>query len=296
MPVIAYQSFNANSSNTHGLASMWQQPLTRATANRVTGAGHQALVLPSLDNEFTLPVEGPAHLRPIQALVGPPTQVAFGNQIALIYQNIYRAIGTMPDLLVCGELDVSNADFAALRQNSGLHASVTGNAKACQCFTAFAQAGVAAQIQLLAEGLGFVIYSIAGLSVLFVHVPNAIATDALKVRDFYAQLNNHLVTIGRGPIDLVIGDTNQSSSNFTQNALSQGFANAHANTAVSPFDNWQVTQGGTNSAGTKMFDVAVYNTTTINLEAGPVYLSQSSGGVTVTDHCGLAVKVSRKQG
>ncbi len=296
MPVIAYQSFNANSSTTHGLASMWQQPLTRAAARRVAGAGHQALVLPSLDSEFSLPVEGPANLRPIQALGGAPTQVAFGTQIALIYQNIYRAIGTMPDLLVCGELDVSNADFAGLRQSSGLLANVTGNAKACQCFTAFAQAGVAGQIKLLAEGLGFVIYSINGLSVLFVHVPNAIATNAAKVRDFYAQLNNHLVTIGSGPIDLVIGDTNQSSSNFTQNALPQGFANAHTSTKVSPFDNWNVKQGGTNSAGSKMFDVAVYNTTTINLEAGPVYLSQSSGAVTVTDHCGLAVKVSRKVG
>ncbi|WP_298164708.1 hypothetical protein [Novosphingobium sp.] len=296
MPVIAYQSFNANSSTTHGLASMWQQPLTRAAARRVGRAGHQALVLPSLDSEFSLPVEGPANLRPIQALGGAPTQVAFGTQIALIYQNIYRAIGSMPDLLVCGELDVSNADFAGLRQSSGLLANVTGNAKACQCFTAFAQAGVAGQIKLLAEGLGFVIYSINGLSVLFVHVPNAIATNAAKVRDFYAQLNNHLVTIGSGPIDLVIGDTNQSSSNFTQNALPQGFANAHTSAVVSPFDNWNVKQGGTNSAGSKMFDVAVYNTTTINLEAGPVYLSQSSGAVTVTDHCGLAVKVSRKVG
>jgi len=236
VPIIAYQSFNANSSSTHGLKSMWQQPLTRATAKRVRGQQHHALVLPHLDDEFSLPVEGPAHLKPIAELSGGPTQTVFGAQVALIYQNVYRAIGAMPDLLVCGELDVGNADFAQLRQRSGLAMRVTGNAKACQCFSAFAQGPLAAQITLLSEGPGYVIYSIAGMSVLFVHVPNAIATDAGAVRDFYHGLNDHLVGIGAGGVDLVIGDTNQSSSDFTRGQLPTGFANAHQGQTVSPFD------------------------------------------------------------
>ena len=48
------------------------------------------------------------------------------------------------------------------------------------------------------------------------------------------------------------------------------------------------------STGTKMYDVRLYWSDLVLLLAGPFYLSQSTGTVTVTDHCGLGVQVELK--
>ena len=48
----------------------------------------------------------------------------------------------------------------------------------------------------------------------------------------------------------------------------------------------------TNSAGTKMYDVAVYNRLSIMVRR-VVYFSQSSSGTTATDHMGIAIDVVR---
>ena len=64
---------------------------------------------------------------------------------------------------------------------------------------------------------------------------------------------------------------------------------------LSPITTGATTQlAGFNSVATKMYDIAVYRSDTVVLKQATAYLSQSSGGVTVTDHCGLAVEIERK--
>ncbi len=68
MPLIAYQSFNANASKDHGLAATSMQRFTKDTNEYVTGQGHKALKLPYDPSNLSTPIEGPAHLVPIQPL------------------------------------------------------------------------------------------------------------------------------------------------------------------------------------------------------------------------------------
>jgi hypothetical protein len=101
-------------------------------------------------------------------------------------------------------------------------------------------------------------------------------------------------------IDLVIGDTNQGSFNFTASVLNVAFGtnaykNATAGASVNKIDNFNVVEKGTNSNATKMYDVAVYRSDMVALKQPTAYLSQSSGAVTVTDHCGLGVYIERKK-
>ena len=116
MPTIAYQSFNANSSSNHSLAATSLQRFTRDTNAHVTGQDHKALVLPTVPKEggITSPVYGPAHLKPIERLGSTQAVSVFGAQIALLWQNFYRQFGGMPDIMVCGEMDMSHPDFTGL--------------------------------------------------------------------------------------------------------------------------------------------------------------------------------------
>ncbi|MBL8349596.1 MAG: hypothetical protein JNL87_04730 [Burkholderiaceae bacterium] len=298
MTIIAYQSFNANSSSSHGLAATSLQRFTRDTNRRVTQEGHEALVLPTLPTEggITAPVYGPAHLRPIETL-GPLQPVnVFGAQIALLWQNFYRAFGDMPDILVCGEIDMSHPDFTGLVIDENVKIENFASTKACQSFTAISQSPLGSKA--LMNGEGFVVYLIAGMVVVFVHVPNRIARDFDATRSFYWDIAQAIKSHG-AIIHLVIGDTNQSSFDFTAQALNAAFEtstykNASDSAQVSKIDNYNVVERGTNSSGNKMYDVCVFRTDLVRLKKGPVYLSQSSGAVTVTDHCGLGVQVERK--
>jgi hypothetical protein len=159
MPVIAYQSFNANSSSTHGLKETSLQRFTKDTNAYVTGQKHQALVLPSNTENLTDPIQGPAHLKPIEIIASNATQTVhvFGTQIALLWQNFYRAFGAMPDIMVCGEMDTSNSDFDDMVIDSNVTITPVWSKKACQCFTAISQAPIASQIHLLANGEGYVV-------------------------------------------------------------------------------------------------------------------------------------------
>jgi len=297
MPVIAYQSFNANSSTTHNLKSISNQHFTKQTNARVTSERHGALVLPTIPDNLVVPVEGPAHLRPIEAL-GPGSHgshTVFGTQITLAWQNFYRSFGQMPDVMAVGELDASHGDFGGMISDPAVKVSAHANSKASQSFTVISQTAVASQLAVLAAGVGFVVYGVGGLVVAFVHVPNKLAGSQGATSQFY---NGIAAAIGGQQIHLVIGDTNQPSAGHTVMALNSSFntgsyRNALEGKKISPVDNYLVTQGGTNSAGTQIYDVAVYRSDICSVEE-VAYLSQSSGAVTVTDHCGLGVKIVRK--
>lgn len=298
MPIIAYQSFNANASSNHGVAATTLQRFTRETNARVTKQGQHALVLPILPAEggISAPVYGPAHLRPIEALESRQAVSVFGAQIALLWQNFYRQLGGMPDILVCGEMDMSHPDFRGLVTDENLKVDSFSARKACQSFTAISQAP-AGCIALL-QGEGCIVYLVGRLVVVFVHVPNRVARDAKLTQQFYRRIAESIKGHG-GIIHLVIGDTNQGSAGFTADVLNAAFAtkayrNGTSGSQIEKVDNYQVSERGTNSTGTKMYDVCVYRSDLVHLQAGPVYLSQSSGAVTVTDHCGLAVQVALK--
>jgi hypothetical protein len=298
MPTIAYQSFNANSSSAHGLASIANQGFTRDTNAHATGKGHQALVLPHNPQNLQDAYEGPAHLRPIETLAGPQSVGAFGAQVSLAFQNFFRAIGAMPDIMVVGEFDASDPDYGNLLGGSNITITPHPAKKACQSFTAISQNPVASNIGAIRQGEGYVAYSVGAMTVVFVHVPNKVAAKAPDTQQFYRNVAQSLGERGKS-IDLFIGDTNQPSFGFSAQALNAAFntsayVNASGQSGIDKFDNWNVQEGGTNSTGTKMYDIAVYRSDLVRLVAGPVYISQSSGATTVTDHCGLAVRIERK--
>lgn len=298
MPIIAYQSFNANASSNHSLAATSLQRFTRDTNAHVTGQGHQALVLPTLPKEggITSPVYGPAHLKPIESLGSTQAVSVFGAQIALLWQNFYRQFGGMPDIMVCGEMDMSHPDFTGLVMDENVKVESFAAKKACQSFTAISQAPLGCKAVL--EGEGSVVYLLGRLVVVFVHVPNRIARNDQLTQQFYRDIAESIKGHG-GVIHLVIGDTNQGSAGFTADVLNTAFStkaykNASSTGQIEKIDNHNVTERGTNSTGSKMYDVCVYRSDLVRLLAGPFYLSQSTGAVTVTDHCGLGVQVELK--
>lgn len=300
MPLIAYQSFNANASKTPGLSSLSMQRFTKDTNVRVTELKHEALVLPHDTNDLATPLEGPPNKVRIAELTSSShTRDVFGAQIALTWQNFQRQFTAMPDIMVIGELNMNNPELVNMVSGDGVIVRSFEAKKACQSFTAISQGPLASQIKLLQSGTGYVAYSVAGLVVVFVHVPNAIAKSRNETETFYYQIA-HALNVKGNIIDLVLGDTNQGSFNFTASALNTAFGtsmykNAMDAPSVSPIDNWNVKQGGTNSVATQMYDIAVYRSDVVELKQAAAYVSQSSGGVTVTDHCGLAVEIVRKK-
>lgn len=297
MPVVAYQSLNANASTSHGLRSMSLQRFTLDANAHATGSGHQALVLPHAPRNLGIPVQGPANLVPIGTLSGGQPASAFGDQISLAQQNFYRAIGSMPDLMVVGEFDASHPDFSKTLGGQGVTITAHPATRACQSFTAISQNRVAAQIVFLAEGEGYVCYAVDGFVVVFVHVPNRIATNENETKRFYENIAKPLAMNGKS-IDLIIGDTNQPRFSFSADVMNRlfntnAYVTAGTQSNITKLDNWNVTERGTNSTGRKMYDVAVYRSDFNRITSGPAYISQSSGAVTVTDHCGLAIGIEK---
>jgi hypothetical protein len=308
MPIIAYQSFNANASSIHGLASVTDQRFTRDTKKRRVADENEVLQLPIDPENLNTPIEGPANKVPVDGSSERMTTSALvGGQISSVWQNVNREMGhreigqRMPDIMVCGELDMAHEDFKSIVRGA-LDIEASPQTKACQCFSRISQNTHAARINRLGFGPGYVGYSVLGLNVVFVHVPNAIATDKEQVKVFYRAIATSLLTDGN-VIHLVIGDTNQPSLQFTEAALNDAFTtksykNALPDSEVRPADIYQYKAGqkrpreeGTNSAATKMYDVAVYRSDVVKLVGTPVYLSQSSTGQTSTDHCGVVVEI-----
>lgn len=301
MTIIAYQSFESNTSSTHNAAAIFQKQFTMQTNARVAG-NVNALVYPTIPEDPSTIVQGPAALVPVGQL-SPLSSASISplrSQIEQIYQNSTRALHDEIDLLVCGELDIgSHGDFAAMRAFPGLTTHTTHAAKNCQCFTAFTSSGRGAQSKVICEGVGYLCIEIDRLCVLFVHVPNAFATDRIATARFYMGIIQEAVSKGYRGIDVVMGDTNQASADQTRACLEDAkgatgaqYVNAFSGSTIEPVDNYLHRESGTNSAGTKMYDVAVYNQASVRLNR-IVHFSQSSSGTTATDHMGIAIDAVR---
>jgi hypothetical protein len=248
--------------------------------------------------DISTPIEGPAELKPIEVLVDKQPLIVFGSQIALLWQNFYRVFGEMPDIMVCGEMDSSNSDFSSVVTDSKVTLTPHPAKMACQSFTAISQSTVASKLLCIKAGEGFVLYLVDNLVVCFVHVPNKIATSKTAVQQFYFDIATHVKLLG-AVIHVVLGDTNQPSFNFTASCLNvafktEAYVNANNGSNVVKIDNWNVTEKGTNSTGTKMYDIAVYRSDAVELKKETAYVSQSSSSVTITDHCGLGLNVVKK--
>jgi len=160
--------------------------------------------------------------------------------------------------------------------------------------------GQTAVHQPVGSGDGWIAMKCYNVLVVFVHVPNAIAKSDSACQTFYATIQSQCLQEGAGAIDVIMGDTNQSSADFTQRvvsvSLNTNFVNAHSGTSIEPFDTYQRSFKGTNATGTKKYDVAVYNADTVTLK-NVIYLTQfiatESGAAAVTDHMGIGVHVEK---
>jgi len=296
MPIIAYQSFNANTSSTHGLNSLSFQRFTKSTNKVSRKRGNYVLEYPTDPNHLNEPIEGPANKRRIAEIDEDQHTVGiFGSHISQAWQHFQRQFLGMPDLMVIGEMDSSHEDFKSFVGGSNMTVESFSNKKACQSFSAICQNPQSGQVYKITSGIGYVVYSVYGLNVVFVHVPNEFATKRGQMENFYSKIAQDLNSGGK-VIHVVLGDTNQRQTDFTAAVLDRAFGVTCYETAspkASLVDTWPPLTVGTNSNGTLMYDVAVYRSDVLDLKH-IAYISQSPTTITVTDHCGLAIQVEQK--
>ncbi|TFW16809.1 hypothetical protein [Duganella callida] len=253
-------------------------------------------------------------------------------------QGVFREMQQMPHVTAFGELNGANADFRTMNEYvvSDL-AGATANKKACNNFSVYCSNGIRADC--VGQGDGWYAINYLGYTVVFVHVPNRLMKGAKppvaaaakpgalrgvgathqakpaapkpyarsaggettedRLVTFYKGIADTIIQNGGGVIDLIMGDTNQSSGGVTPSVVSKAtsldFKSAHTG-SISPIDGYKVSVGGTNSKGDKMYDVAVYNAATVRMkkicywsQLAPV--ADGSAVAAVTDHMGLAVDI-----
>jgi hypothetical protein len=330
--VMAYQSLNSNSSTEHDVAASTRQAFQRAAQHTLApmypkGTGVLRYPFnPDLDPSIIL--EGPAELVPVgeknylddkkpgkkrkrdDADNGDDIRFAAAKsemrsmvegKARQLYQFAPREIGATLDLIVFGEMDSTHSDWKSIPTEAGKKIHVSVRPKACNCFSIHGPTGTT---QPIAEGEGWCAVRCRGVLAVFVHVPNSLAANKDEATTFYKNIKNTLLnTANGGVVDVVIGDTNQPRATFSPEVISSGmdqtFVDAHSG-AISPADTWAekpVVHKGTNSANSKKFDVAVYNTSTVK-KIEVKYISQFSftakTAVAYTDHMGVLVKVDKK--
>ncbi len=295
MATFAYQSFESSSSKTHDARAIFQRMFTQKANKLATDESVEALIAPvnpAMPSEI---YEGPAKKAKVEPLDQgiTPTIAFLQAHIGQMFRNGYSNLGVGLSAFVCGELDVQGTDFDPMRAFPNLDAHSSAADKNCQCFTAFVRKEQAGTTKPLVSGPSYYVLEISGMTVAFVHVPNAICKSSEDASTFYSGIHAAVTQHKASGIDIVIGDTNQQQSDFTRNCLNGlkngTFANAMSGSSVSPVDNHAYTAKGTNSGGDKMYDVCVYNTERVALDQ-IAYLSQSATGNTVTDHMGMMVK------
>lgn len=313
MPVIAYQSLNSNSSSTHSTTASNSQFFTRMTQNRYGQNQAPSFLDHPIAQDNSTPsnvaIQGPANLiSPAPSGFmgkGNHTDSQFQSMVMdksrQTHQVLIRELGTC-DLLVYGELDGSSSDWQSMSQSTGTWIGGSSMSKACNCFSAYAHNSNG--VTKLAENTGWVAFECTNVVIVFVHVPNAIASSKSSAHNFYRGIAYSLFQLNKR-IDVIMGDTNQPSEHFTatvvSSALSPSFAYATPTGAISPSDMFDVQMNGTNSTASKKYDVAIYNTQTVNVGKA-IYLSQctptshqnSSFSAAVTDHMGIGLKVTKK--
>jgi hypothetical protein len=333
--VIAYQSLNSNSASEHGLAASTSQAHLRQ-AQRTLAALYPeksgALKYPTnTDIEPHVALQGPAQLVPVADAafmdVNKPSkkrkrdaaddetdkgfQEAKSRTLSMvegkalqIYQQAYRDVHAQCDLIVFGELDSTHPDWGSITATAGKRVKSSIRTKACNCFSLHSS-GSDSHVKFIAEGEGWCAARCRGVLVVFVHVPNSLAAKRDLAITFYKGVKNAVLTASNGGIiDVIMGDTNQPTDNFSPEVISKGldqtFKDAHNSSQISPTDTWApkgVTHQGTNSVNTKKFDVAVYNTATV-AQIDVTYFTQfsfaSNKAAAYTDHMGILVKVTKK--
>jgi len=295
MASFAYQSFESSSSKTHDARAIFQRNFTRKTNARVIGEEVEALIAPVNPEMPSEIYQGPSEKAPVEPIQRgiTPTIAHLQQHIGQMFRNGFSHTGVELSAFVCGELDVRGTDFDPMRAFPNLDTHISAADKNCQCFTGFVRKEHAGTTKPLVEGPSYCVFTIDGMTVAFVHVPNAICKNEGDTRSFYSGIWSAATNAGADGVDIVIGDTNQQRPDFTKdcmNGLGLGtFVNAQSGSSVSPLDAYAYTAKGTNSGGDKMYDVCVYNTERVVLDQ-IAYLSQSSTGTTVTDHMGMIVK------
>jgi hypothetical protein len=258
-------------------------------------------------------VQGPANLvktEPKKTLSGgnvTPAQMnaslhMMQQKVLQNRQAVYRQLQAMPDVTAYGELDTAHADFATMPGFAGPRVVGSSSNDMCnQNFSIFSNN--ICNAKRIADGVGWYAVTYLGYNVVFVHVPNDTAKKPkTAVVEFYKNIQYEILRNGGGIIDLVMGDTNQTSDKHTPNALNQAtgynFVNAHNHHNIAPADLHNVIVNGTNSTRTKMYDVAVYNADTVKLKQGCYWTQLAPYGnagkvAAVTDHMGLAVEIEK---
>ncbi|WP_444903010.1 hypothetical protein ACJJIU_14550 [Microbulbifer sp. CnH-101-E] len=312
MPTFAYQSINSNASTNHDVGASNSQHFTRVTHNhQAANQSPWLLVMPTAKGLAPhTPLYGPAQLVS-QAPVGYMAKGQHSNSQFLTmvegkarqtHQHLYRSLRKTCDLLVYGEMDGANSEWSSMQQHAGALVGSSSTGKACNSFSV--HAAKTTQHQVLGSGMGWIAVKTGNVNAVFVHVPNSIAKSEGQATLFYQNINKYLLQQGHGAIDLVMGDTNQGSNSFTPSVISRAtnmiFHDAHPASEVTPSDSHQRSFSGTNSTASKKYDVAVYNTATINI-VNVDYLSQSTAvnidgvnmAAAVTDHMGIFVDVTK---
>jgi len=324
--VIAYQSLNSNVSHDHDIeASTFQAHTRKAQKTLATKTTESySLRFPVInDGKPDLAVYGPAELLPTAPTNPMDTGEGrgrkrkrdemeaedsaskmlgmFHGKALQIYQLAQREFGQACNLLAFGELDAKHKSWVDAEKVAGKLVHVSVFPKACNCFSLHS-ANSANTTKFIAEGDGWVAALCNGVRVVFVHVPNSLATDPTKAQTFYQNIKNTVLTSkGGGIIDVVMGDTNQPHDLFSPTNISAGldgkFSDGHASkNNISPVDTHDVKFKGTNSVNTKKFDVAIYNTATVE-KIDVRYFSQFShvakSAAAYTDHMGVLVRVKK---
>ncbi|MDG9669297.1 hypothetical protein [Hahella sp. CR1] len=329
MTVFYYQSFNSNASKTRDAIAALSQSHARSTHDKMaSGEILTARKRPAPDDgdasgppkkvaklaaptangaSPTIPVFGPPmrlFMEPAGAMnKGSLTVVQFQSLVQgkarEIHQDVIRSIGAPIDLGVFGEIDGNHSDWNFLKDHFGdlQHAVSTG--KACNSFSVYDCAKLKAEI--IGSGDGWIAVKKDWINIAFVHVPNAIAKDKARVQQFYRDINQAFMSKGKGGLDVVMGDTNQSSRGFTATAISEAldipFTNAGDSHEFTTADTHDNLFHGTNSNGKDVYDVAVYNTRSIDFKKFD-YISQAAtstnSAVAFTDHMGMAISVMKR--
>jgi hypothetical protein len=325
--VIAYQSLNSNVSHEHDIEASTSQAHTRKAQKTLATKTTESYSLrfPVINDGKTpdVAVHGPAELLPtapanfmdvegsrgrkrkrdeMEAEDAASRMLGMFHGKALqIYQLAQREFGQACNLLAFGELDAKHKSWVDAEKVAGKLVHVSVFPKACNCFSLHS-ANSANTTKFIAEGDGWVAALCNGVRVVFVHVPNSLATDSTKAQTFYQEIKNTVLTsTGGGIIDVVMGDTNQPNALFSPTNISAGldgkFSDGHSSkNNISPVDTHDVKFKGTNSVDTKKFDVAIYNTATVE-KPDVRYFSQLShvakSAAAYTDHMGVLVRVKK---
>jgi hypothetical protein len=220
--------------------------------------------------------------------------------IRQLHQTQFREHGSACDLMVLGEINTNSPEQTGLANllSSSPSLSVSPATKACQNFSAFPHSPT--NCKIINQGDGWIAIQYENINVVFVHVPNSIAGSESQLQQFYQGISNDVTGKTSGVIDLVMGDTNQSSSGVTPRVLSKvvgvKFEDAHDGHAIEIANAHNKTVFGTNAKGTKKYDVAVYNTQTLKVSE-PSYCAPfvrfGQNAAAITDHMGLSVEAKR---